>query len=141
VAEPWPNTVTLGGPSHAADRAWYAQENMAVFAWSSLAGGFFSGRYHADQLETYTTDADQLCLRAYGSPDNFQRLERATRLAEERGLTVAQIALAYVLHLPLNLFALVGPFSTAEFEADVAAGAVELSPSELAWLDLRSDVR
>lgn len=141
VAEPWPNTVTLSGPAHAADRQWYAQKNMAVFAWSSLAGGFFSGRYHADQLETYTTDSDKLCLGAYGSPANFQRLERAMRLAEERGLTVAQIALAYVLHMPLNLFALVGPFSTAEFEADVAAAALELSPAELAWLDLRADDR
>jgi len=141
VAEPWPETVSIGGAAHAQDRAWYAREQMAVFAWSSLAGGFFSGRYRPDNRDSHTTDADTLCLRAYGSDDNFRRLERAEQLAHERGLTIAQVALAYVLNQPLNLFALVGPFTAAELEADVAAAALALTPAELAWLDLSADPR
>jgi aryl-alcohol dehydrogenase-like predicted oxidoreductase len=141
IDEPWSNTVTITGARGAADRQWYEQSQLPVFAWSSLAGGFFSGRYQPDQLDTYTTDSDKLCLRSYGSPDNFERLARATRLADKRGLSLAQVALAYVLNQPLNLFALVGPFSAAEFEADVAAAALKLSPAELAWLDLRTGER
>ena len=135
VAEPWPNAASIGG-ARAGERDWYAREQMAVFAWSSLAGGFFSGRFRPDNLDSLTSSGDQMIIRSYGSPANFQRLERAQRLAEERGLTVAQVALAYVLCQPLNLFALVGAFSAAEFAADVEAGTLRLTPAELAWLDL-----
>lgn len=140
VAEPWPNATTIGG-ARAGERDWYAREQMAVFAWSSLAGGFFSGRFRPDNLDRLTEGGDRMIIRSYGTPANFQRLERAQRLADERGLTVAQVALAYVLRQPLNLFALVGAFSAAEFEADVEAGALGLTPAELAWLDLSSDIR
>lgn len=135
VAPPWPGTVTLTGPSRAAERAWYAHTQLPVFAWSSLANGFFSGRYQADRLDTYTSDADVLCLRAYASDLNFQRLERAAELGRARGRTAAQVALAYVLHQPLNVFALVGAYSVAEVEANVAALDLELTEQELAWLD------
>jgi aryl-alcohol dehydrogenase-like predicted oxidoreductase len=135
VAPPWPGTVTLTGPAQAAERALYAQTQLPVFAWSSLANGFFSGRYRPDRLDTYTTDADRLCLRAYGSEQNFQRLARATELGQSRGLSAAQVALAYALHQPLNLFALVGAYSVAEVEANAAAVGIELSEHDLAWLE------
>lgn len=135
LSQPWPGTVTLTGAAQAAERAWYVQTQMPVFAWSSIANGFFSGRYRADRLDTYTTDADRECFRAYGSSANFQRLARATELAEARGLSVAQVALAYVLHQPMNMFALVGAYKPAEVEANVAALAVTLTPEDVAWLE------
>ena len=141
VTEPWSNTVSIGGPAHEADRAWYARERLALFCWSSLASGFFSGRFRPDNLDTFTSTPDLTCIRAYASDANFQRLARAEQLAEERGLTVAQVALAYVLHQPLDLYALVGPFTPEEFEADVVAATLDLTPAELAWLDLSASTR
>ena len=52
-----------------------------------------------------------------------------------------QIATAYVLSQPLNIFALVGCQTGAEFADNAAAAELKLTPEELAWLDLRSESR
>lgn len=61
------------------------------------------------------------------------------RYGSIQGVSIAQIALAYVMNQPLNVFALVGCRSEAEFKANLAAAELKLSPAEMAWLDLRSD--
>ena len=62
-------------------------------------------------------------------------------MAAERGLTIPQIATAYVMSYPLNIFALVGCATPAEYKANMEALSLKLTPTELAWLDLRSDSR
>jgi aryl-alcohol dehydrogenase-like predicted oxidoreductase len=141
VDEPWPNCITISGAAGEAVRDWYAREGMAVLAWSPLAGGFFSGRFRRDNLSTFEKELDRVCIRAYASEDNFKRLDRARILAEERGRTLAQVALAYVMAQPLNVFTVVGPSKGERFKANVEASTLRLSPQELAWLDLKSDSR
>ena len=141
VREPWPNCITISGPQGAAAREWYAREQMPLFTWSSLAGGFFSDRFRRDNLDQFESPLDKLCISSYCYEDNFKRLDRARELAQERGLTVPQVALAYVLSQPLNIFALVGCRSGAEFRDNLAASELRLTPEESAWLDLRSDSR
>lgn len=137
VEEPWPGCLTISGPGRAADRAWYAAQKMPLFTWSSLAGGFLSGRFSRENIGAAEGYFDTLAARCYGSEANFERLDRARRLAAERGLSVPQVALAYVLSQPLDIYALVGSASPAEFAANAAAAELRLSPDELAWLDLR----
>jgi len=108
---------------------------MPLFTWSSLAGGFFSGRFTRDNLDTFETYLDRLCVETYCQEENFGRFDRANVLAREKGLTVPQVALAYVLDQPLEVFALVGCNTGEEFRANVEAGAVGLTPEELAWLE------
>lgn len=139
VKEPWPGCVSIGGARGREAREWYAREQIAVFAWSSLAGGFFSGRFTRDNLASFTTGLDALCVHSYCYEDNFQRLDRARVLAQEKGLTVPQIVLSYLFSQPLNLFALVGCNSGDEFRENSAALEVRLTPAEIAWLELRSD--
>ncbi len=141
VAAPWPGCVTIGGPGGAASREWYRRERMPIFAWSSLAGGFLTGRYDRESLEVLADPAAERTRRVYGTDANFERLARAGALAAERGLTVAQIALAYVLAQPLDLFALVGSESGEEFAANAAAVEVRLTQDELDWLDLLRETR
>ena len=76
-------------------------------------------------------------MRAYCYEDNFKRLERAQALAAQKGLTLPQIALAYVFNQPLDVFALVGHRSGAEWQINSVACEVELTAAEVAWLDLR----
>jgi aryl-alcohol dehydrogenase-like predicted oxidoreductase len=66
-------------------------------------------------------------------------LDRARLLARQKGLTIPQVALAYVLNQPLNVFPLVGCNSGEEFRENCEALAVHLTDEEMAWLDLRSD--
>ncbi len=136
VQAPWKECISIGGPGGEAARAWYRQMGMALFTWSSLAGGFFSGRFRRDNLDMYEGYFDRLCVDSYCCEENFQRLDRAVALAESKGLTLPQVALAYVTGYPLNVFALVGCRNGAEFEANVAALDVQLTAKEIARLEL-----
>jgi aryl-alcohol dehydrogenase-like predicted oxidoreductase len=78
---------------------------------------------------------DKLCIEAYCFEDNFQRLDRGTALAEEKGLTLPQSALGYVMSQPLNIFALVGCRSEAEFADNLAAASLKLTAEEIDWLE------
>lgn len=139
VEDPWgPGCVTLTGDRASAARTWYKSNNMAIFAYSSLARGLFSGRITRENFED---TADGACQRAYCHACNFDRLDRTQQLAREKGVSVAQIAMAYVLHTPLNLFALVGAATPEEIRANVEATALTLTAGEMAWLNLECDER
>lgn len=142
VENPWgPGCVSLSGPNEVEARGWYEKNQMPVFAYSSLGRGFFSGRITRENFEAQKDSIDGACLRAYCHEQNFKRLDRVQVMAEEKGMTVPQIATAYIMNQLLNVFALVGAANGDEFKANVEACALKLSPEEIAWLDLRSDSR
>ena len=134
---PWAECITISGPENAEVRAWYQESQMPLFTWSSIANGFFSGRLTRANFEEVKDQFDESSIRAYCTPANFDRLDRAEKLAADKGLSVAQVALAYVLNQPLNIYALVGARSPAECEANLQALELELITEEMDWLDLR----
>jgi aryl-alcohol dehydrogenase-like predicted oxidoreductase len=131
--EPWPGCISITDDGAARD--WYQHNDMPVFAWSSLAGGFFSGRFRRDNLDTFDDYFDKVCVAAYCYEDNFQRYDRAAQMAQAKGVSVSQIAMAYVLRQPMNMFALVGCYHRDEFAANMAALELALTPDEMKWLD------
>jgi aryl-alcohol dehydrogenase-like predicted oxidoreductase len=140
--EPWPLCISISGPDGSAARAWYEKTQMPVLAWSALASGFFSGRFRRDNLHLFgEREWDEVAVRTYANEANFQRFDRASMLAAEKGLTTAQVALAYVMNQPMNLFVEVGPHSGEKFKANIDASEVQLRPEEMAWLDLKTDSR
>ncbi|MFW5841282.1 MAG: aldo/keto reductase, partial [Planctomycetota bacterium] len=140
-AEPWEGCVSISGPSQADARKWYQSTQMPLMSWSSLAGGFFAGQTRNDTLEAFQQSLDGMVRTSYASEENFRRLKRAETLADEKGLTVAQIAAAWVLCSPMNTLPMFGPRSLEEFDQNLAALDVVLSDAERDWLDLRSDQR
>lgn len=141
VREPWSGCISISGPGRSAERTWYQEQQMPLFTWSSMAGGFFSGRFRRDNLDSFSEYNDRIVVEAYNSEDNFQRLDRAETLAKEKGVSLAQIAVAYIFNQPLNIFSLIASRSAEELEQNNAALEMELSQAELDWLDLRSDSR
>lgn len=135
VQPPWEGCVSISGPAGADARAFYARAGIPVFAWSSLAGGFFSGRFTRDNLASFSEYLDVLAVKSYAAPDNFGRLDRAGELARRKGVSVPQIALAYVMALPLTVFALVGCQTAAEFRANADALNLTLDADEVIWLE------
>jgi 1-deoxyxylulose-5-phosphate synthase len=129
----WEGCISIAGDAEA--QAWYQETSMPVFAWSAQARGFFSGRYRPDLTEGATTDAQNV-IRTYYSDANWERYRRADELAELKGCTLRQVALAWVLHSPLEVFALIGPATVAELDDCLGALDVELTPNEVAWLNL-----
>ncbi len=137
MLDPWgPGCVTLSGPQNVEARAWYQANQMPVLAYSSLARGFFSGRITPDNFEQTREMLDHACRTAYCHEVNFRRLERAMALAEEMGVTVPQIALAYVLHAPLDVYPQVGAANGDEFAQSVEALELSLTEAQRAWLNL-----
>jgi len=139
VEDPWgAGCTTVTGAANAEARQWYQDQQMPLFAYSSLARGMLSGRM---TRENYEELADGACRAGYCHEVNFQRLDRVRELAAEKGVTVPQIGLAYVFARPLNVFALVGAVNREECEANTAALDLDLTPAEAAWLNLESDTR
>ncbi|MFT5197265.1 MAG: aryl-alcohol dehydrogenase-like predicted oxidoreductase [Candidatus Promineifilaceae bacterium] len=133
--EPWDGCTTISGPQYAADRAWYAEQKMPLFTWSSLAGGFFSGRFRPDNLDSFENYFDKLCAEVYCYGDNWGRLDRAKELAARKGASLAQIAIAYVLNQPFETYALVAAWKPEEAADSVKAAEIELTAEEIAWLE------
>lgn len=125
----WPGCVSVDRES----LEWHEKNQFPLFSWSSQAGGFFTGRFSPDKQE------NPEMVRVYYSDDNWERLRRAKQLADEKGFTTNQIALAYVLNQSFPSFALVGPEKTAELESSLKALDVSLTSEEVKWLDLRSE--
>ena len=68
VEDPWgPGCVSLSGPNAAEARKWYEENQMPIFAYSSLGRGFFSGRITRENFEAQKEKdmIDGACLRAY----------------------------------------------------------------------------
>jgi aryl-alcohol dehydrogenase-like predicted oxidoreductase len=142
VQDPWgPGCVSISGPSEVKAREWYLKTNMPIFAYSSLGRGFFSGRITRENFEAQKDKIDGACRHAYCHEVNFKRLDRVQILAKEKGVTVPQIAVAYIMNQPLNVFALVGAANRDEFKANVEACEIKLTQEELAWINLQSDTR
>jgi aryl-alcohol dehydrogenase-like predicted oxidoreductase len=141
-AEPWPLCISISGSTGRAAREWYAGTQMPLLVWSPLASGFFSGRFRRDNLDQFgEREWDEVAIRTYANEANFQRFDRASMLATEKGLSAAQVALAYVMNQPMNIFAVVGPHSAEKFKANIESSEVQLTPQEMDWLDLRIDSR
>lgn len=138
IEAPWDDCVTITGAANEAQREWYRREYFPLLCWSSLAGGWFSGRLTRENADEH---ADTLYMRCYGREDNWRRLERARELGRERGLSAAQIALAYVFHQGFDAFPLVAAYTLEEFAASAAALDVTLTDQEAAWLNLREEAR
>ncbi|WP_232229137.1 aldo/keto reductase [Paenibacillus zanthoxyli] len=129
VNEPrWPGTVYVDQAYH----DWHKQTQLPLFAWSSQAGGFFSGRYSPG------VRVSEDMVRVYYSDDNWKRLGRASSLAAHKGkgITANHIALAYVLNQPYPVCAVIGPERLDELISSFAALDIRMTDAERLWLNL-----
>ncbi|MFY0761468.1 aldo/keto reductase [Metabacillus dongyingensis] len=122
----WPGCISVD--EHMEN--WHKGSQMPLLSWSSQAGGFFSGRFAPDRK-----DHEEM-VRVYYTEDNWKRYERAKKLAEEKGVTAIQIALAYVLNQPYPTAAIIGPENSEELMSSVAGSAIKLTAGEMNWLNL-----
>jgi 1-deoxyxylulose-5-phosphate synthase len=81
----------------------------------------------------------QNVVRTYYSDANWERYDRAGELAREKGCTRQQVVLAWALHQPMNLYALIGPATVSELDDCLGALEVSLSEEEVRWLNLESE--
>ncbi|MGJ3241109.1 MAG: aldo/keto reductase [Anaerolineae bacterium] len=133
----WAGCVSVGHDVEA--QAWYREQDMPLLTWSSLAGGFMTGKFTRHNLDTFDDYFDEVSINAYADEENFLRLERAQQLAEQHQISLPQLALAYVLNQPLRIFALIGSMTGAQFAENQHALTISLTAEELDWLNLKRD--
>ena len=83
----------------------------------------------------FTTYLDKLCVEVYCYGDNWGRLERAEELAQRKGVSLAQIALGYVMNQPHDIYGLIAVYNANEAADSAKAINLELTPEEIAWLE------
>jgi aryl-alcohol dehydrogenase-like predicted oxidoreductase len=107
---------------------------MGVIPWSPLAGGWLSGRYRKNTQLPASQRAERIPQRFdMGLPGNQAKLEAAEKLAqlaEEAGLSLVHLALAFVLSHPAVTSAIIGPRTMEHLESQLGAADVVL-PAEI----------
>ena len=137
IQPPWPGCISVSGAQGEADRAWYDQNAISLFTWSSLAGGFMTGRFRRDNLDSFTSYWDTNPIGAYAYESNFQRLDRVLELAADKDASPAQIAVAYVLGSNPRYHAIVANWEIEQIADNAKAVDIKLSGAEIAWLEMK----
>jgi aryl-alcohol dehydrogenase-like predicted oxidoreductase len=112
---------------------------MGVLPWSPLAGGWLSGRYRKDTDVPQSNRAQRMPQRYdLSAPGNQQKLEAADafgKLADEAGMPLIHLALAFVLQHPAVTSPIIGPRTMDHLESQLGAADVELSADVLDRID------
>jgi aryl-alcohol dehydrogenase-like predicted oxidoreductase len=114
---------------------------IAVIPWSPLGGGWLSGRYRKDADVTGpVSEARQRLANRYdlSLPENQRKLDAAeqlAQLADDAGITLIQLALAFVLNHPAVTAPIIGPRTMEHLESQLAAADAVLPPDVLDRID------
>src|SRR3954470_12005189 len=116
-----------------------ARHGMGVLSFSPLTGGWLSGRWRKAAGQQASSRADRLPERFnLSEPLNQRKLdavEELAQLADEAGLTLIELAIAFVLSHPAITSAIVGPRTMEQFEGQLAAADIVLDQAGLDRID------
>jgi aryl-alcohol dehydrogenase (NADP+) len=111
-------------------------EGIGIIPWSPLARGFLAGnRRPADFGETVRAKTDDYAKQMYYQPSDFTVVERLSEIAQRRGLSNAQVAMAWILSKPDVTAPIVGASKMKHLEEAVAALGVGLTEEEISALE------
>jgi aryl-alcohol dehydrogenase-like predicted oxidoreductase len=111
-------------------------QGVALIPWSPLARGFLCGnRTPAKGGETNRAKTDTWAHDAYYLESDFEVVRAVQAVAEELGVSAAQVAMAWVLNKPFVTTALVGATKMHHLEEAVAAASIKLAPDQIARLE------
>jgi len=108
------------------------KEGIGLIPWSPLARGFLAGnRRRQDRGETSRARTDAFAHQMYYRDDDFKVVERVTEIAEKRGVTNMQVALAWVLAQPGITAPIIGSSKMEHLEDNLKALELKLDADEL----------
>jgi aryl-alcohol dehydrogenase-like predicted oxidoreductase len=116
-------------------------ENVGILPWSPLAGGWLTGKYLRDQLPTGATrlgEDPRRGMEAY-APRNAQErtwqvIDAVRQVAEKRGASMSQVALAWVADRPSVSAVILGARTVEQLDDNLGAAGLHLSEEETALL-------
>ncbi len=121
-------------------------EGLGLLPWSPLGGGWLTGKYRRDQRPSGATrlgENPDRGVEAYGRRSTQQRtwdvLAELGAVAEARGCTMAQVALAWLRDRPAVSSVILGCRSVEQLDDNLGAADMDLSEEEVEALDRASD--
>ncbi len=111
-------------------------QGVGVIPWSPMARGFLTGNRTRDRNgETPRSRSDDFAHRMYYGDDDFAVLDHVIKLADKKGCSAAQIALAWMLQKPGITSPIIGCTQIKHLEEAAAATDIVLSDDEVAFLE------
>ncbi|MCW3492699.1 aldo/keto reductase [Microbacterium sp. SSM24] len=114
------------------------RHGMGTLTYSPLAGGWLTGRWRKDSPSAPTSSARPSARFDMTSPANQRKLdivEDLAAVADEAGLSMIELAIAFVINHPGVTAAIVGPRTMEQLESYLPAAGVVLSPAVLDRID------
>ena len=118
---------------------------MGLLPWSPLGGGWLSGKYRRDQRPTGATrlgDDPNRGMEAYdrrGTERTWNVIDAVQKVAEDRGVSMAEVALAWVTARPAVTSTILGARTVSQLETNLRSAQLELTAAETAALEAASD--
>jgi aryl-alcohol dehydrogenase-like predicted oxidoreductase len=109
-------------------------EKMGLMVWSPLAGGFLSGKYDRD-AESKDGRRAAFDFPPINKPRAFDTIDVIRPIAHAHGATVAQVALAWLLHKPVVTSVIIGAKRLEQLDDNLKAVSVHLTDDDMAALD------
>ncbi len=110
-------------------------QGLAVIPWSPLARGFLTGTRRPDGGTTPRSQVDTFAKDMYYSEDDFKVAGAVAEVAKQRGVSPAQIALAWVLQAPGITAPIVGATKASHLKDLIAAVDLKLTADEIAAVE------
>ncbi len=122
------------------------EAGMGMLPWSPLGGGWLSGKYSRDQRpsgDTRLGDDPNRGMEAYdrrGTERTWQIIDAVQSVAEDRAISMAEVALAWVTDRPAVTSTILGARTTKQLATNLRAADLHLTAEETAALDKASDL-
>ena len=110
-------------------------EGVGLMVWSPLAGGFLSGKYGREQQGEQDSRRTKFDFPPVDKERGYDCIDVMRPIAQAHGVSVAQIALAWLLHQPQVTSVIVGAKRPEQLADNMAATDVVLNPTELQQLN------
>jgi aryl-alcohol dehydrogenase-like predicted oxidoreductase len=120
---------------------------LGLLPWSPLGGGWLTGKYRRDQRPTGATrlgDNPERGMEAWdrrGTGRTWDVIDVVQRIAEARGISMAEVALGWLTGRPAVTSTILGARTLDQLEINLRAAGLHLSPEEISALDEASDPR
>jgi aryl-alcohol dehydrogenase-like predicted oxidoreductase len=117
---------------------------LGLLPWSPLGGGWLSGKYRRDQRPTGDTrlgENPDRGMEAYdrrGTERAWNVIDAVQKVAEDRGVSMAEVALAWVTDRPAVTSTILGARTVSQLQTNLRAAGLHLTQAETAALDAAS---
>lgn len=108
-------------------------QKLGLMVWSPLAGGLLSGKYTRD-MEGNEGRRVNFDFPPVNKNKAFDIMDAVRPIAESKGVTIAQVVLAWLLHQPVVSTVIIGAKNTQQLEDNLKSTEVQLTSEELATL-------